>query len=177
MKLKRRITILLIIMLIVAVLTISGCNKVDIESHKNELDNLTDENNQATNTIEELKQKNTDLDKAASQEQEVETSNENTLERDYGINFEYEEVGRKGNLLIVIYTETESLDELHKIIKKYKELLKNYNIYQIMFFNDLELAKGGIRQGNMSKNEVHSWFATYNFNKNTGYDKLSETYN
>jgi hypothetical protein len=85
----------------------------------------------------------------------------------------YEEVGSRGKF-VYIYTTAKELNELQQIVDIYRnERYANESVFQILFFNNKKNAIHAAENPFMSDDDLLSWFACYNYSKNTGYDNLS----
>ena len=100
------------------------------------------------------------------------TTNANETTENELRKIEYEEIGIKG-LTVYIYTDLKELDDLKIIADKYKnELFKDKSVFQIFFFNTKANAEHALKSSSLNYEDLVALIARYNFNSNTGYEKL-----
>ena len=86
---------------------------------------------------------------------------------------DYEEIGIKG-LTVYVYTVLEELSDLAIIADIYKNgPFKEKAVFQIFFFNAKENAEHALTSSSLNYADLVALIARYNFNSNTGIDKLS----
>ena len=82
----------------------------------------------------------------------------------------FRNIGSQGGFHFV-YTESKTEEELMQIAEFYRKVNKGKPAFGIHFFND---DKKAARKLPMDNAAMSSWFASYNFDKEAGIDKLEE---